>query len=104
MTFLIALTPRLEVRREFIVGYDVDRVQIGNAGKIVRQPFDDRLAADYEQRFRFVQRQWIKASCVSRSENQNVHETKTIRSKARKRSCFRYGFVEPHRIVSFKCC
>ncbi|KAG0506482.1 MAG: hypothetical protein Udaeo_01140 [Candidatus Udaeobacter sp.] len=46
--FLVSLTPRLEVRREFGVGHDVNRFQIGNARKIVHQPFDDRFAADYE--------------------------------------------------------
>ena len=48
MAFLIALTPRLEVRREFVVGHDVNRFQIGNAREIVHQPFDDWFAADYE--------------------------------------------------------
>src|SRR6516225_8406815 len=82
IAFLIALTPRFEVRREFVVGHDVNRFQIGNAGEIVYQPFDNRFSADYEQRFRFVQRQWVKAGCISRSKNQNVHEIKRVRSKA----------------------
>ena len=54
MAFLIDLTPRLEVRREFVVGHNVDRFQIGNAREIVHQPFDDWFASDYEQRFRFL--------------------------------------------------
>jgi hypothetical protein len=104
MAFLVSLTPRLEVCGEFVVGHDVNRFQIGNAREIVHQPFDNRFAADREQRFRFVQRQRVKASCVSRSENQNVHEIKRVRSKAGKRSCFLYGFAKPPKIVSFKCC
>src|SRR6266480_1510998 len=101
MAFLIALTPRLEVCGEFVVGHDVNRFQIGNASEIIHQPFDDWFAADYEQRFRFVQRQRVKACCVSGSKNENIHETKRVRSKAEKRSSFLYGFAEPRRIVSF---
>ena len=104
MALLIALTPRLEVRREFVVGHDVNRFQIGNAREIVHQPFDDWFAADHKERLGFVQRQRVKAGCVSGSENQNVHETKRIRSKAEKRSCFLYGFAALRRIVSCKCC
>jgi hypothetical protein len=48
MVFLIALTPRLEVRCEFVVGHDVNRFQIGNAREIVHQPFDDRFTAHHE--------------------------------------------------------
>src|SRR6266480_7034504 len=79
MAFLVRLTPRLEVRSEFVVGHDVNRFQVRNAGEIVNQPFDNRFTADYEQRFRFVQREWVKAGCVSGSENQNVHESKRVR-------------------------
>src|SRR5262249_27333557 len=86
MTFLITLPPRLKIRREFIVGDNVNRFQIGNAREIVCQPFDDRFASDNEERLRFVQCQRIEARGVSGSENQNVHETKTVRSKAGKRS------------------
>src|SRR6266576_4599127 len=81
MAFLIALTPRLEVRREFVVGHNVNRFQIGNAREIVQQPFDDWFAADQKQRFGFVQRQRVKAGCVSGSENQNVHEIKEFAAK-----------------------
>src|SRR6476660_2510329 len=104
MAFLVRLTPRLEVRCEFVISHDVNRFQIGNAREIVHQPFNNWFAANYEERFCFVERQWVKTGRVSRSQNQNVHEIKRVRSKAEKRSSFPYGFAEPRRIVSFKCC
>ena len=88
MTFLVLLTPRLEIRREFIVGHDINCFQVGTANKIVHQPLDDGFASNHEQRFRFIQRQRVKARGVPGSENQNVHEIKTVGNEAGKRSCF----------------
>src|SRR4051794_27971743 len=88
MPVLILLTPFLEIRREFGVGHHINRFQIGNANKIVRQPLDDWFASDRVQRFRFIQRQRVETRGVPGSENQDVHETKTVRSKAEKCLCF----------------
>ena len=76
VAFVIILGPGLEIRREFVVGHNVNRFQIGNAREIVDQPFDNWFAADHEQRLRLVQRQRVQASGVSGSENKNVHEIK----------------------------
>src|SRR5690348_8571106 len=65
MTLLILCTPRLEIGDKFVVGHDVNHSQIRDAHEVVDQPFDDRFAADFQEWLRFVQRQWVKASCVS---------------------------------------
>ena len=53
---LIAFAPSLEVAREFVVCYYIDRFQIRNPSEIVDHPFDNRFASHHEQRFRFVER------------------------------------------------
>ena len=52
----VALSPGLEVMREFVVRHNVNRLQVRNIGKVLHDPLYDRFASDREQRLRFVER------------------------------------------------
>src|SRR5436305_8107019 len=88
MSLLITLAPGLEVTRKFVVCDHVNCFQIRNTRKVVDPPFDNRFTPNHEQRFRFVESEWIKTRCVSGGENQSIHETKIVRSKTETRSDF----------------
>ena len=53
---LIELAPRLEVRCELVVRYDINRFQIWNVNEVVDDPFDNRFPPDHEQGLRLVER------------------------------------------------
>src|SRR5207247_9064470 len=52
----VALSPGLEVMREFVVRHNVNRLQVRNIGKVLNDTLDDRFASDRELRYRVVER------------------------------------------------
>jgi len=48
---MIALAPRLEVRCELVVRYDINRFKIWNIYEAIDDPFDNRFAATNSRGF-----------------------------------------------------